>query len=99
MKPQKFYPRQVLRKLVGEHEALDAGQQAALLFAMRKSRKLGLAIVSGPKLTPADYENAMSSGPKAVASLQSSAPLRVRIYGDGQRADGFPRMTAESLAA
>ena len=44
MKVQKFYPRQVLRKLQGDHQALDAGQLAAIKYAIRKGRKLCLSL-------------------------------------------------------
>lgn len=83
MKTQKFYPRQVLRSLIGDHDTLNAGQRAALAYAMRKGRKLGVTITVAP--APA-------------TSFKTCIPTRVGIYGDGQRSDGFPRITAVSLA-
>ena len=47
MKVRNFYPRQVLRRLQGEHKALSAGQEKALKFLLRRSRKLGYAVSVG----------------------------------------------------
>lgn len=44
MKVRNFYPRQVLRKLQGEHVALSKGQEGAFRFAALKGCKLGIAI-------------------------------------------------------
>ncbi len=46
MKVRRFYPRQVLRRLQGEHEQLDKGKMAAVVYAMRKGRKLGVSIMA-----------------------------------------------------
>lgn len=52
MKVRKFYPRQVLRSLQGDHEQLSAAQMAALKFLFRRGRKLGYAVAFGPNSTP-----------------------------------------------
>jgi hypothetical protein len=45
MKVRRFYPRQVLRALAGrEVTGLHAGEQCALCYFMRRSRKLGQPI-------------------------------------------------------
>lgn len=45
MKKQRFYPKQVMRKLAGRSvESLDSGEKAALSFFVRKSRKFDMAI-------------------------------------------------------
>lgn len=54
MKVRNFYPRQVLRKLQGEHSNLDKGQVAALRFVMLKGRKLGYSVMSGPTASAED---------------------------------------------
>lgn len=49
MKVQKFYPKQVMRRLKGRRvETLDKGEQAALYFFMRKSRpyKWAIAVIT-----------------------------------------------------
>ena len=81
MKKRKFYPLQVIRALQGDHTQLDVGQQAAWEFVVRRGRKHGLAVVSGP----------------VPAHQDSSSRIRVRIFGDGQRADGFPKMSVDDM--
>lgn len=54
MKVRNFYPRQVLRKLQGEHKNLDNGQMAVLRYVMRKGRKLGYSVTSGPTASAED---------------------------------------------
>lgn len=54
MKIRNFYPRQVLRKLQGDHKQLDAGQLAAVKFAVRKGRKFGISLMVGSTATSAD---------------------------------------------
>ena len=58
MKVRKFYPTSVLRKLDGKARAvLSAGEQAALAFAMRKGRKLGVQVIMAHSEL-ADFEKA-----------------------------------------
>ena len=61
MKVRKFYPRQVIRKLQGEHDALSAAQTAVLRFAMHRSRKLGYSIMVGPNASPTDLAGAINA--------------------------------------
>ena len=45
MKVQKFYPKQVMRRLKGRSvETLNDGEKVALSFFIRKGRKFGMAI-------------------------------------------------------
>jgi hypothetical protein len=45
MKKQKFYPKQVMKKLKGRSmDGLDSGEIAALTFFYRKARKYGWAV-------------------------------------------------------
>lgn len=44
MKKRKFYPRQVLRRLHGEHSNLSEVQIRTLEYLLRRSRKLGVAV-------------------------------------------------------
>lgn len=60
MKIRTFYPRQVLRKLQGDHKQLDAGQLAAIKYATRKGRKLGLSLMVGSTATAEDVLAATS---------------------------------------
>ena len=60
MKIRSFYPRQVFRKLQGDHKQLDAGQLAAVKFAARKGRKLGISLMVGSTATAADVLAATS---------------------------------------
>lgn len=64
MKVRNFYPRQVLRKLQGEHEKLNAGQLAALRYVILKGRKLGYSVTSGPTASAADL---LASGSEEAA--------------------------------
>lgn len=75
MKARNFYPRQVLRKLQGEHKQLDAGQLAALHYVLLKGRKLGISVMSGPTATPADLAGAMSK--EAAAAILANANTRI----------------------
>lgn len=75
MKTRNFYPRQVLRKLQGEHKQLDAGQLAALRYVALKGRKLGISLMSGTTATPADLAGAMSKD--AAAAILANANTRI----------------------
>lgn len=47
MKKQNFYPKQVLRALVGkEVQTLDEAQQHALKFFVRRSRQYGIPVAA-----------------------------------------------------
>lgn len=60
MKVRNFYPRQVLRKLQGEHVTLSKGQEAAFRFAMLKGRKLGIAMARAAVVDKAELLAAQS---------------------------------------
>lgn len=46
MKVRKFYPRTAMRKLAGKNaNSLTRGEAAALKFALRRGRKVGLSVV------------------------------------------------------
>lgn len=46
MKVRKFYPRSAMHKLAGENtNSLTRGEAAALEFALRRGRKVGLSVV------------------------------------------------------
>lgn len=60
MKTQKFYPRQVIRRLVGEHKQLTEGQMAVIKYAGRKGRKLGLVLSVGSTASAAALAGAES---------------------------------------
>jgi len=77
MKVQKFYPRQVLRSLEGDHKDLDAGQRAAIKYASLKGRKLGLSICVGSTATAADVLAAPSS--ELVQALFANATTSIVI--------------------
>lgn len=44
MKEQKFYPRQVLRRMQGDHQDLNRGQLAVIRYATLNGRKLGIRL-------------------------------------------------------
>lgn len=95
MKARRFYPRQALRALQGTHIRLDAGQQAALKYVMRRGRSLGLSMacgVVGVRDISGHPGTLCPDGP-ALGSV-----FAVRIFGVGKRPDGFRRMSKEVLA-
>lgn len=77
MKTRTFYPRQVLRKLQGVHTSLDAGQEAALKFVLRRGRKLGYSVSVFPTTTAAQLAGTTSR--EAADMLLSSAPTRITL--------------------
>ncbi len=48
MKQRRFYPRQVLKALHGEHADLSYAQWSALRFLLLKSRDLGYFVTVEP---------------------------------------------------
>lgn len=79
MKVQKFYPRQVLRKLQGEHKALDAGQLAAVNYGVRESRKIGLSLKVSSSATATDLIAAMSY--EQAQAIIANATTRIFLKG------------------
>ncbi len=75
MKVQKFYPRQVLRKLQGEHATLDAGQAAALRFVALRGRKLGYSVSVGSTASPDDLLAATSK--EAARAVLANSNTRI----------------------
>ena len=54
MKVRKFYPRSAIRPLAGrEVSTLSLGEVAALRFAMRRGRRMGLSVMVGATNVPA----------------------------------------------
>ena len=68
MKARNFYPRQVLRKLQGEHKQLNVGQLAAIRYVLLKGRKLGISLMSGTTATATDLAGALSKEAPAASS-------------------------------
>jgi hypothetical protein len=77
MKVRKFYPRQVLRRLQGEHEELTLGQFAALRYLMLRSRKLGYSISAGPAASREDVLAAASA--KAAQAVFANSLYRIML--------------------
>jgi len=75
MKVRKFYPRQVLRRLSGEHTALKPGQAAAVRYAALKGRKLGISIMAISTATAADM--AMACNSKQAEAILANANTRI----------------------
>ncbi len=77
MKVRNFYPRQVLRKLQGDHAQLNTAQLAALKFVMLRGRKLGYSVMAGPIATP---EALLASGSKESAqAVLANSPYRIAL--------------------
>lgn len=95
MKIRSFYPRQVLRRLQGDHADLSASETAALRFLMLRSRKMGLAVVVGPVPDATGQERAL--GQKVGTDL--AGLMRVKIFRVGSDLAGFPAMTKAALDA
>lgn len=77
MKKRNFYPRQVLRKLQGEHSTLDAGQNAALRYLLRRGRRLGYSVQVGPAVNSGDFP--LSGLAKASSVLLSNVTTRILL--------------------
>lgn len=61
MKIRKFYPRQVLRALEGkEVQKIDNGQRKALVFFMKRSRKMNQEIFILNDATKSDFAGAVN---------------------------------------
>lgn len=77
MKVRKFYPRQVLRKLHGDHKALDGRQLAAIRYGARKGRKLGISLMVGSTASAVDL--AAAENPQQAKAILDSASTRVVV--------------------
>lgn len=87
MKVRTFYPRQVLRRLVGDHAELTGATQAALRFLALNSRKMGLCVLVGPA----------EAYPNGGGQANSECGLiRVQIFGARDGFAGFPPLAAAS---
>ncbi len=75
MKIRNFYPRQVLRTLQGDHKQLDAGQVAAIQYAARKGRKLGLSLMIGSTANSADVLASVSR--ESAQAIIANANTRI----------------------
>jgi len=75
MKIRKFYPRQVLRKLQGEHKALEAAQLAAITYCARKGRKLGISLMIDSTATASELLAAGS--PELAHAVIANATTRI----------------------
>ena len=78
MKVRKFYPRQVLRRLQGDHTSLNRTQVAVLRFVMRRGRKLGYAIQAGPTANAEDLLAATSAA--AAQAVLANSPYRIALH-------------------
>lgn len=79
MKVRKFYPRQVLRKLQGDHIRLDDGQFAAVKYAALKGRKLGMSLFVGSTADRLEILAAASS--ETVQAVIENATTRIVLNG------------------
>jgi len=78
MKTRRFYPKASIKRLDGRDPAsLNAGEKAALLFAMRRVSKASIAVEgsgsggSGVKVTSAEELNA--------STTKAGAKIRVKL--------------------
>ena len=80
MRVQKFYPKQVMRKLKGKTVgSLDAGELAALCFFMRKSRMYGfeISVINGAKASDLVSASNKEAADAILANVNSRIYLRV----------------------
>lgn len=77
MKAQKFYPRQVLRKLQGDHHDLTRGQLAAIRYATLNGRKLGLRVWVHAAIDAAPLREAGAS--KLADAVVANATTRIEV--------------------
>lgn len=77
MKTQKFYPRQVLRRLHGDHRDLDKGQLAAIRYATLNGRKLGIRVWVHAAV---DTTPLMQTGAQGLAeAVMANASTRIEL--------------------
>lgn len=77
MKAQKFYPRQVLRKLQGDHHDLTRGQLAAIRYATLNGRRLGLRVWVHAAIDTAPLTGAGAS--HLAAAIVANATTRIEV--------------------
>lgn len=74
-KPRRFYPRQALRRLAGDHSKLSPSQDAALRFLARRGRKLGYAMAVFPNVDPTQLLQAETAA--AAQAVLANATTRI----------------------
>lgn len=93
MKVRKFYPRQVLRRLQGEYQKLDAAQLAILRYAMRKGRKLGISMFTGSCATREDLLTA-ANAQEAKAIIENA---NVRLIFAASDIEPYQRLGKQAM--
>lgn len=78
MKTRKFYPLSTIKRLDGRDPAsLNAGEKAALLFAMRRVARAKIAVVGSSAGSP---EETVSTPEEFEAKKgKSSAKIRIKL--------------------
>jgi hypothetical protein len=78
MKTRKFYPLSTIKRLDGrDPSTLNAGEKAALLFAMRRVSKAKIAVVDSAAANP---ETKVSTPEEFEASkAKSGSKIRVKL--------------------
>lgn len=80
MKAQKFYPRQVLRKLQGDHHDLTRGQLAAIRYATLNGRRLGMNVWVYAAIDIAPFTGAGASHLAAAAVANATTRIEVKEH-------------------
>lgn len=76
MKIRKFYPRQVLRALEGkEMQKIDNGQRKALVFFMKRSRKMNQEIFILNGATKCDIAGAVNK--ETAAAILANVTTKI----------------------
>jgi len=77
MKVQRFYPKQVMKKLSGrDTSTLDKGEIAALTFFMRKGRKYGMEI---GVLDEAKASDLLAGSKEALDAIATNTATRIHL--------------------
>ena len=78
MKVRLFYPRSALRKLSNKEPVkLTAGEMAALKYAMRRGRKLGICVLCAP----IDMQPLVDVTPEQARAIVENATTRIQLRG------------------
>lgn len=80
MKNQKFYPKQVMKRLKGRSVgSLDSGERSALSFFLRNNRKLGMSISTINIAKSLDILSASSKEELAAVFANCTAKISVKM--------------------
>lgn len=74
-KPRRFYPRQALRRLQGDHVALSPSQDAALRYLTRRGRRMGYSVTVFPNVCAEALMSAKSEA--AFKAILANATTRI----------------------